>query len=265
LKLSLLLFLFVSPIAAAAEIPPDSQVLQQLTKGGARSDFPTEVRLLNWNILKGERGDVWAKDLAAFSGDRNVVLMQEGWQSPGVLAALGSLGGFSFYMANSFVWKGALTGVISGFGAEPEKLEFRRSPQLEPILNSPKMSLLATFRLANGQPLMVVNVHGINFVGPDKLKNQLEDVVAAIGSYRGALILAGDFNTWNDARLAVVRAVAQELGLTEVPFARKGTGAVLDHVFQRGCAVEKSWVVEGVASSDHDPEFADLNCSPTAL
>jgi endonuclease/exonuclease/phosphatase (EEP) superfamily protein YafD len=166
-------------------------------------------------------------------------------------------------MANSFVWKGAMTGVLSGFAYEPEKLAFRRSPQFEPILNSPKMSLLAWFHFQDGRPLVVVNIHGINFVGPDKLKNQLDDVAAQLTGYDGALLVAGDFNTWSDARSDVVRAFAKNLHLTEVAFEHKAKKAVLDHVFARGCAVERSWVVEDVASSDHDPEFVNLNCAPT--
>lgn len=261
MKIYALLCWLVATHASAAQLPPDDQIVQQLTNGGARADFPTSLRLLNWNILKGERGDAWTKDIAAFSSGRNLVLMQEGWQSPTVLGGIQSLPGFSFYMASSFVWKGALTGVMSGFATAPAKLEYRRSPQFEPILNSPKMSLIATFQMTDGRPLVVVNVHGINFVGPDKLRNQLEDVIAALRGYDGTLVMAGDFNTWNDARLQVVLDAAKKLGLTEVPFLRHGTDNVLDHVFQRGCVVEKSWVVENVESSDHDPEFVDLNCA----
>jgi endonuclease/exonuclease/phosphatase (EEP) superfamily protein YafD len=254
--------LFLSAaLSHAADIPPDSKVLQSITDGAARTPVSTSLRLLNWNILKGERGDVWNKDIAAFAADRNVVLLQEGWQSPNVLAALQGIPGFSFTMANSFLWKGAMTGVVSGFTYVPDALAFRRSPQREPILNSPKMSLLASFTFADGRPLKIVNVHGINFVGPDKLKNQLDDVTEQLAGYAGTLVVAGDFNTWNDARAQVVRDFAKALGMTEVAFERHGTDAVLDHVFARGCAVEKAWVVENVASSDHDPEFVNFNCS----
>ncbi|MGZ3738335.1 MAG: endonuclease/exonuclease/phosphatase family protein [Bdellovibrionota bacterium] len=260
MKLGILLMLFSVPVFAT-DIPPDNKVIQQLTNGGARSDFPTEVRLLNWNIEKGERGDVWNKDIAAFAADRNLVHLQEGYQTPSILGSLNALNGLSFFMANAFVYKGTLTGVIGGFATQPASLEFRRSPQVEPVLNSPKMTLISTFQTIDGHPLKVVNVHGINFVGPDKLKNQLDDVAAALAGYGGNLILSGDFNTWNDARLQVLMDAAKKMGLTEVPFTRAGGNSVLDHVFQRGCVVEKSWVVENVASSDHDPEFANLNCA----
>ena len=165
---TLLFFLLVSFSASAAEIPPNDRVIQQLSNGGLRGSLPTQIRLMNWNILKGERGEPWRRDFSNFSSDRNIVLVQEGYQSPLVLQTLQSLSGLSFYMANSFVWKGALTGVISGFAVEPLKQEFRRSPQFEPILNSPKMSFISYFEMSNGKPLVVVNVHGINFVGPEK-------------------------------------------------------------------------------------------------
>ena len=56
------------------------------------------------------------------------------------------------------------------------------------------------------------------------------------------------------------KEVTRKIGLQEIPFSRVRQGNVLDHVFQRGCELEKSWVLEDVDSSDHDPEFADLNC-----
>ncbi|MFX6334837.1 hypothetical protein ABTF54_19430, partial [Acinetobacter baumannii] len=87
------------------------------------------------------------------------------------LGALAPFKGMSYFMANAFTFKGFLTGVMGGYLSEPSQLEFRRSPQREPILNSPKMSLLASFTMVGGKPLKIVNVHGINFVGPDKLKN----------------------------------------------------------------------------------------------
>ncbi|MGZ3672644.1 MAG: hypothetical protein ACXVCB_22360, partial [Bdellovibrionota bacterium] len=118
MKLGILLMLFSVPVFAT-DIPPDNKVIQQLTNGGARSDFPTEVRLLNWNIEKGERGDVWNKDIAAFAADRNLVHLQEGYQTPSILGSLNALNGLSFFMANAFVYKGTLTGVIGGFATQP--------------------------------------------------------------------------------------------------------------------------------------------------
>ena len=93
------------------------------------------------------------------------------------------------------------------------------------------------------------------------MKNQLEDIISVLANYRGALIFAGDFNTWNEARDEVLQKAAQKLGVEEIPFERKKEGKVLDHVFQRGCLLEKSWVLNDVDSSDHDPEFVDLNCN----
>lgn len=250
------------PALGAVVIPPDDQVIRTIQTGATRAALPREVRLLNWNIKKGEQGALLATDLPAFASGRNLVTLQEGYESDFIKGILASLPSFSFYMASAFVHRNLMTGVITGASFEPTRLGFRRSPGNEPILNSPKMTGLAYFELEGGGELLLANLHGLNFTDVKKFTAQIQDVMAVIAAHQGPSLLAGDFNTWADPRMKVLLEEAAKAGLEKVHFERSGRGQNpnLDHVFQKGCVVTKAWVVESVKSSDHDPLFVDLSC-----
>lgn len=255
---SLLFATCVSFSALAADpVPPDSQVIRPLTANA----FPRVVNLLNWNIQKGEQGKDFTAEIAEYVKGRNLITFQEGYDVPIVRDALAAVPGVSFNMAAAFLYKGFMTGVITGSVSEPTRMGFRRSPDREPLLNSPKITGLSYFRVNETHELLVANLHGINFVGPDKFKRQIDDVAEALASHQGPLILAGDFNTWNPARDAIVDEMARRLGLEEVTFpASKNKKAELDHVFVKGCRILKAWMPDAAKGSDHIPQFVDLSC-----
>ncbi len=81
----------------------------------------------------------------------------------------------------------------------------------------PKSALLSEFALSDGSTLIVVNLHGVNFaVGLDEYQEQLDSLRAVLEVHSGPIILAGDFNTWRQARLEVVNRFAESLGLRDV-------------------------------------------------
>ena len=85
------------------------------------------------------------------------------------------------------------------------------------------------------------------------------------GGHRGPIVLAGDFNTWSDARFDLVREIAGRLGLVEISYADDRRvlflGHHVDHVFVRGLDVV-AVNVGPVKSSDHNPVEAVLRLTP---
>ena len=69
-------------------------------------------------------------------------------------------------------------------------------------------------------------------------------------------MLAGDFNTWSDARLEAVREVTSRLSLVPVAFGaderQRFLGRIFDWIYVRGVEVidASAWAV---TSSDHNP------------
>jgi endonuclease/exonuclease/phosphatase (EEP) superfamily protein YafD len=105
--------------------------------------------------------------------------------------------------------------------------------------------------------LAVANLHAINFApGSLGYHAQLEALGDALAAHSGPLVVAGDFNTWNEARDGEVRALAARLSLTSVAFPvdarRRFFGRIVDWVFVRGVEVHDATAWE-VTSSDHNP------------
>ena len=82
------------------------------------------------------------------------------------------------------------------------------------------------------------------------------------------MIVAGDFNTWNGQRMALLRSRMNDLGLTQVQFPPAHDRRLkrflwsdpLDHVFYRGLAVRpgSAQVLHKLKSSDHVPMVVEF-------
>lgn len=247
------------------DVPDDSVVLQYqpaaaaVMQGcGSESDQgqylnADSLKVLVWNIYKQQRSD-WLQALSEFAHGSQLVLLQEAQASPELLRyathrypAVAQVAAFSI--------REQMAGVMTLSSADAEYYCPLR--EWEPWLQLPKSSLVSVYALNNGESLMVVNVHAVNFtMGVQAYRQQLHQVMAQIALHQGPVILAGDFNSWSTTRLALLRHMAASVGLHEVPFAqdqrKQAFGYPLDHVFYRGLKIEDAAVLNTDAS-DHNP------------
>ena len=209
--------------------------------------------LVNWNMLKGRRNG-WEADFERFVREGDVVLLQEAHLTDQMLAALHHAQ-LNWSLATAFRFRGDEAGVLTAAKSDLNGICMRRFQ--EPFLATPKTSLLVWFPLSDGGHLVVVNVHAINFtfdaVDFQASWRALESILRA---YDGPLIVAGDFNTWNADREAVVVNAARRMGLEPVSFPSdrrtRVLGRAIDHVYFRGLVPVEAAVYE-VQTSDHNP------------
>jgi endonuclease/exonuclease/phosphatase (EEP) superfamily protein YafD len=212
------------------------------------------IRVLIWNVHKeGDPG--WQRDLAAFASASDVMLLQETALRPSLRQILDTAG-LRWVMASSFMFGDEDIGVLTATRVAPLASCTRRV--VEPLLRIPKSAVMIWLPIAGSpEALAIVNVHAINFdIALDAYRAQLEAVADAIAGHRGPVILAGDFNTWSDARDRVVAEMAARLGLGELEFKvdRRSTflGRHVDHIFVRGLSLVDIRAIQ-VTSSDHNP------------
>jgi endonuclease/exonuclease/phosphatase (EEP) superfamily protein YafD len=220
---------------------------------------PQALRVLTWNIHKeGDAG--WERDLAQFSAANDLVLLQEAVLSPALLDLLESHN-FRFTMASSFMYQDTDVGVLTAARVLP--IASCTELIVEPWLRIPKSATISWFALeGTPQTLAVVNIHAVNFaLSVDVYRQQFDALVSALRNHNGPIIFAGDFNTWTDARLAVVQDAAAALHITAIPFAKDlrslFLGHQLDHILVRGLDVVQAAAI-AVKSSDHNPVTATL-------
>jgi endonuclease/exonuclease/phosphatase (EEP) superfamily protein YafD len=268
-----LLALFAAAVSGGCVVVPERQhalvlenngtVVQRPMRCGDRAEArtaevaaldPRAIRIASWNLHK-EADKGWESDLRRLIGETDILLIQEAEVSPQFRSVV-EKGGFSWLLSSAFEYQGAEYGVLTATRVAPASACTLRA--MEPLLFIPKAALITHYRLAGrADTLAVVNVHAINFaLGTDAYHAQLEAAAEVLSTHRGPIVFAGDFNTWNDAREAVIQTLVSGLGLTPVQFSiddrKRFMGRIFDWIYARGVEVlaATAW---NVSSSDHNP------------
>ena len=208
----------------------------------------SHFRLVNWNVHKGQDKG-WQEDLARLSKRADFVLLQEATQHQ-------NLSTFSTALfVSSFSFKDLLSGVKTFTKTQPEW--YCGGEVAEPLIQIPKVASVMSFPLEKGNSLLLINVHLINFEWAiSAYQAQLEQIFSLIENHQGPIIMAGDFNAWNEARLNLVNNLIQKYGLDSVVLSQdervRFLGYPLDYIFTRGVKVVSA-TSEVVTSSDHNP------------
>ena len=213
----------------------------------------SRFHLITWNVHKGQDTG-WQEDLARLSKQADFVLLQEATQHQ-------NLSTFSTALfVSSFSFNELLSGVKTFTQTQPEW--YCGGGVAEPIIQIPKVASIMNLPLEKGNSLLIINVHLINFEwGISAYQAQLEQLFSFVENHQGPIIMAGDFNAWNEERLNLVNNLIQKYGLDSVSLSQdervRFLGYPLDYIFTRGVKV-MSATSEVVTSSDHNPLLVEF-------
>lgn len=234
------------------------------------------LRVLNWNVHK-ETGAAFRADMRRLlEGYRpDLLLLQESRCEGESTSLLESPGTLSWTASPNLIMHepAGLAGVLTASRAHPSLARAMLSRFTEPILRTPKPMLACEYPLRTGGSLLVLNIHSLNFrLGLGAYRDQLESLLACMGTHAGPVILAGDFNTWSRGRMEYLMARTEAAGLRRVDFKENGTDVgwglklVLDHVFYsaknlrvRPGSAER---LGSIRTSDHFPFFVEFDILP---
>ena len=215
-------------------------------------------RLLVWNLHKGQDAG-WQQALNRLAQGRDLLLLQEVLNTQELAAQYSSRFPTALY-ASAFAYLQQQSGVeiLSQFAPH----FYCAGAKSEPWIRIPKVGAAMRLPLSNGQALLLVNVHLINFeINPTAYEAQLRTLMQLVSQHQGPLVLSGDFNSWNGYRAQIIRKVINEFGLEEVSFAQdhrlRFLGNPLDHIFVRGLNVLNA-TTEPTESSDHAPLLLEV-------
>lgn len=260
---SLILVFSISANSSQQEfIPEDKNVLSEIprTSPVISPHLGNSIRLLSWNILKGEIAG-WDQELASLQADRNIVLLQEGMLNPSFQDFLSGIMDKTFVFAASFLWEQSqYTGIYNGGSSQILRSRFFRSVDREPFSGTPKMALRTDFSLDGVRNIRVINVHSLNFVDDLAYERQLVQALSDFERHEGPMLLAGDFNTSNQERWEILERLTSDLQLRRVPTNSLPPWQSLDHIFVKDCVVERTSELPS-NYSDHPALLADLDCS----
>lgn len=225
------------------------------------------ISIVTWNAQKGQ-SERFEPDLArlVIVDKPDFIFIQEARAD----LLTRHIGGY-FAGSWSYPWpNGKTIGLLTLSHVPALRIQPIPSKYREFFVTAPKLCLATEYPLANGQRLLAINVHLLAFErwGIAGIASQLDDLKIVMQEHTGPIILAGDFNTWNQKRLHLVENAIAGLGLTEVTeFSRQRSTAdkdssflnwlfgideelPLDRVYYRGFAQHSAKVLP-YDSSDH--------------
>ncbi len=130
------------------------------------------------------------------------------------------------------------------------------------LIFGPRKSLLLTkHAFGDGSPLWILNLHAINFRENRHYFKEIDNIIQIIDDYDGAMIIAGDFNSWNQRRMKFLHSKMKDLNFAPVPFTKSDRVKSfmrnhLDFIFYRGIGLLEHSIERNHKLSDHHPLFA---------
>lgn len=243
----------VSSGSASPESIASGSIASRSVINGQHLD-PDNISLLNWNIYKSNRTN-WAKDLHDFIKEQDIVTIQEAHLND-KLQSVFARHNYHWTLNAAFHIKNKPSGVMTA--SRIATLNTCGLRHIEPIIRTPKTALINYYPIKDTrQILLVANIHSINFtLGTSAYKRQIDQLFQMAIKHDGPVIIAGDFNTWSQARMSVLEHHATSARLSSLDYSNHIRthvfGKALDHVFYRGLKPlsHHSWEVD---SSDHNP------------
>ena len=246
-------------IKISADIPQTNDVLLSLGAASKKS-LPRRLNILVWNLHKGSN-DTFATDFDQLGYKKDLILGEE------------MLLNNSYETATSFFIgkEKNRTGVLTGSSVASSSVDFLRTEVLEPVLNSPKVTLITRYPIRfSTKQLTIVNIHGINFVDNDSYRKEIERLTEVLKKFSGPMIFAGDFNSWNDERYDILKIMSITLDLREAAFFPDNRLTFnkhpLDHFYySKDIKLISAKVEDFYQGSDHKPLEVVVEYSPHGI
>lgn len=216
--------------------------------------------LLCWNTAKLTQKHSYKELIKTIIEDEkiDIILLQEVKKS---VACELDIYDFSYILSPNIQTRNNIFGVLNAFKISCEDELSLLTKKRELSYATHKVTLITKHKISEDQELMIVNLHAINFVKSSDFYHELSNIKSTIKYHRGAMIVAGDFNTWNVKRVNYLREFAHELSLQEVGFSestkiKKIFSNCLDYIFYRDLNLTYSKVIDTKKISDHNPIVA---------
>ncbi|MDD0853903.1 endonuclease/exonuclease/phosphatase family protein [Halobacteriovorax sp. GB3] len=240
----------------------------QIKFGQAQSEEldPEHISLLVWNMYKGEK-ESWSEDINELGQSRDILILQEMFLNEKMKSTFEEFKDHQFDAGISFIYEEDMipTGVITASKVEPIFSNAVRSPRREPIIKTPKMSMVTKYKLKGlKESLLVLNIHAVNFVSTKKLSYQLYNLASIAKEHKGPIIFAGDFNTWSKKKANLLFDLMNRLGLKVVKFDKEHDdrmrvfGRIIDFIFIKGLSYSDAKVWGQIEGSDHKAMTVNL-------
>ena len=226
--------------------------------------LPREFSLLSWNVHKqnlGIRFNTYFQELLR-RHPIDIVALQEVKINPNNRHFFDD---FHFSFAPNIQFFNHVYGVLNGSRVREIETYTLLSSHRETLVQTHKSTVFTTYALPQGETLLLANLHAINFRTARVYNREVDAIMDKVRHHDGAMIVTGDFNSWNAKRMDAVSRWMEELGLQSVEMdrdhlIRSFMRHKLDHIFYRGLKLTESYVIDVERLSDHNALYARFEC-----
>lgn len=225
----------------------------------SNSIVPSEtqtIEVLTWNVLKFKRENSFS-DFTNLTGKADIAFIQEAVHTSELQNKTAQSVSMDWTFFKSFCREYGASGVQIGSRYPQLDADALLAPALEPVVNTPKVTGFSEVEIS-GRKVLLINVHGLNANKGLDFEKHMDQIVEVAAKFEGPIIWAGDFNTWNPARLTYLKTKAQSIGVTLLVPETDNRKLKLDHILVRGFKAKSVKILDTYQSSDHWPVTAEL-------
>lgn len=235
-------------------------IIRNIRESQEEKQLPPDFGLLCWNVQKKNLGYRFNRFFSELLERYSIELLAFQEVKLNLFAA--SLpGDFHFSCAPNIRFLNHVYGVLNG-SCIPENDSFSLlSSHREGMIQTRKSAIFSTYTLHNGETLLLVNLHAINFRAAKIYHREIEAIFDALRHHQGPMIVTGDFNSWNKQRMEHLMKLSGGLHLqsSEIEHGhliKSFMNYRLDHIFYRGVRLIESHAVDVQNLSDHNALYA---------
>ncbi len=238
--------------------PKHSPLSNQL----AEAKLPDPFSLICWNLHKEDFSTFHPRNIEQLLNIEEMHILS--LQEARINENQGTFFGLPFSMAPNIETPNNVYGALTASAYQHHTYHQFLTTSRELGFATHKPAIITQHPLNDGQILTHVNIHAINFVPHYVFKKELQLLIHKIEELEGPLIISGDFNTWNKARVTTLAKTVNKLGLTKVDYPdirpiKTLNRQPLDHIFYRNLTLKNSRAITVPHISDHNPIIAEFS------
>ncbi len=222
--------------------------------------LPCKFSLLVWNIHKENQTKNFEKSFSSLmqTNPSDILMFQEVKYPKQNSFAFEK---YSYVLGANIETKQNIFGVLTAAKCSFHNITTSLSTKKELGFSSHKSFLITQHQLCNGQTLYLANIHAVNFVSDKAFKYELQKIKNLLQTFKGPIIIGGDFNNWNKKRLQFLENFQKELELykltvEESHHVKQIFSQTIDHIYYRGIKPLKAVAIDTKKISDHNPIHA---------
>lgn len=168
---------------------------------------------------------------------------------------------YNYALAPNIETKKHLYGVLTASKATIAHQKAHLSQTKEFFLATKKANLITHHYFKDGQLLIIVNLHAINFVNAKMFKAELDMLYELLYGLDCAVIVSGDFNNWSNKRIRDLEAFEYSLGyqraiIDDAIYIKQFFNKPIDHIFYKNLELLSAKAIDTKKISDHNPIIA---------